>query len=407
MEFARFRFMLLENFYKLFFSWIDIKLTDKNWIWKLTFVSVFVSLFLAFPPYSLLVDHLSVYGSKLDAWVFVQNQAQDLFHPKDMAYDVRRENMIFRWTLPLLSLLTNHNVVLILVLQGILGILFLKRAGDYIFSVSGDKVLTALFVMSLANIFVSVWAFADVHGYGDEFAYFFLLTALLSRNPIVIFLSVQFAFFTDERAVVAGGYLLLWWIVTKAYEKDDFSLSGMFKAAFTGESAVIWVAWIVYFGIREYVQQKYFPHHSYSTIGTPVLFADAHRNGLGSSIWGCFEGTWLIMGAALLSLWLTKRYLLILALTVGFAVLLATGIYVHDIDRALSYGFPFILLGAFILFKTASYRSVRLIFFFSMIICVCHPQVFYMGYNKILWLEPLPVKGLMYLDKILSWNFFN
>jgi hypothetical protein len=315
--------------------------------------------------------------------------------------------MIFRWTLPLLSFLTNHNVVLILILQGILGVLFLKRAGEYVFSVSGDKIVTALFVMSLANIFVSVWAFADVHGYGDEFAYFFLLTALLSRNPVVIFLSVQFAFFTDERAVVAGGYLLLWWIVTKAYEKNDFSLSGMFKAAFTGESAVIWLAWVVYFGIREYVQQKYFPNHSYSTIGTPVLFADAHRNGLGSSVWGAFEGTWLIMGAALMSLWLTKRYLLILVLSVGFAVLLATGIFVHDIDRALSYGFPFILLAAFILFKTASFRSVRLIFFFSMVVCVCHPQVFYMGYNEILWLEPLPVKGLMYLDRIFSWNFFN
>jgi hypothetical protein len=125
--------MLLENFYKLFFSWIDAKLTDKNWMWKLTFISVFVSLFLAFPPYSLLVDHLSVYGSKLDAWVFVQNQAQDLFHPKGMEYDVRRENMIFRWTLPLLSFLTNHNVVLILVLQGILGILFLKKAGTTFF----------------------------------------------------------------------------------------------------------------------------------------------------------------------------------------------------------------------------------------------------------------------------------
>jgi hypothetical protein len=399
--------MVLENFYKLFFFWIDAKLMGKNWMWKLTFVSVLVSLFLAFPPYSLLADHLSVYGSKLDAWVFVRNQAQDLFHPKDMAYDVRRENMIFRWTLPLLSFLTNHNVVLILVLQGLLGVLFLKRAGDYIFSLSGDKIVTALFVMSLANIFVSVWAFADVHGYGDEFAYFFLLTALLSRNPVVIFLSMQFAFFTDERAVVAGGYLLLWWIVTKAYEKNDFRFSALFKAAFTGESVVIWIAWIVYFGIREYVQYQYFPHHSYSTIGTPVLFANAHRNGLGSSIWGAFEGTWLIMGAAFLSLWLTKRYLILFALSVGFAVLLATGIYVHDLDRALSYGFPFILLAAFILFKTASLRSVRVIFLFSMVACVFHPQVFYMGYNKILWLEPLPVKGLMYLDRMFSWNFFN
>lgn len=399
--------MLLENFYGSFLLWIEAQLSNKNWLWKLTFFAVALSLFLAFPPYSLLVDHLKNNGVSLDAWVFIRNQAEGLFHPKDMDYDIRRENMIFRWTLPLLSFLTGHNILLILIIQAILGVLFLYKIGAYIFSVSGDKVTTALFVTGIANIFVSVWAFADVHGYGDEFAFFFLLLALLSKNPLVIFLSLQIAFFTDERAVVAGGYLLLWWMGTKAYERDDFSLPGLLKRLFTNESLVVWVAWAFYFGIREYVQVTYFSQHSYSTIGTPVLFANAHRNGLGSSLWGAWEGTWLILIAAALVLSLTKRYWLLLALMVGFVVLVATGIYVHDIDRALSYGYPFILLAAFILLQTASLQSTRLIFFFTMIICVSHPQVFYMGYNKILWLEPLPVKILMLMDHRLGWGMFH
>lgn len=399
--------MLLENFYGSFLLWIEAQLSGKNWLWKLTFFAVALSLFLAFPPYSLLADHLKNNGVSLDAWVFIRNQAEDLFHPRDMDYDVRRENMIFRWTLPLLSFLTGHNVLLILIIQAALGVLFLYKIGAYIFSLSGDKVTTALFVTGIANIFVSVWAFADVHGYGDEFAFFFLLLALLSKNPLVIFLSLQIAFFTDERAVVAGGYLLLWWMGTKAYERDDFGLPALLKRLFTNESLVVWIAWAVYFGIREYVQVTYFPHHSYSTIGTPVLFANAHRNGLGSSLWSALEGTWLILIAATLVLSLTKRYWLLLALMVGFVVLVATGVYVHDIDRALSYGFPFILLAAFILFKTASLPSIRLIFFFMMIICVSHPQVFYMGYNKILWLEPLPMKVLMLVDHRLGWGMFH
>jgi hypothetical protein len=97
----------------------------------------------------------------------------------------------------------------------------------------------------------------------------------------------------------------------------------------------------------------------------------------------------------------------LLALTAGFAVLVATGIYVHDIDRALSYGFPFILLAVFILIETSSTSAVRLILFFTMLLCVGHPQVFYMGYNKILWLEPLPVKLLMLLDQRLQWGMFS
>lgn len=399
--------MLLENFYHSFLLWLESKLSAKTWLWQLVFFSVILSLFLAFPPYTLLIDHLSANGMKLDAWVFIQNQSHDLFHPKDIEYDVRRENMIFRWFLPLLSLLTGHQVLLIIVFQAILGVLFLYKTGKYIYSISNDKITTAFFVLSVSNIFVSVWTFADVHGYGDGFAWFFLLVALFNTNPVIIFLCLQAAFFTDERAVVAGGYLLLWWIVTKAWEKNDFSFGMFIKNAFTAESSVVWTAWLVYFAIRFYVQFTYFPHHHYSTIGTPVLFADAHRNGLGSSIWATFEGTWLIMFAAALILYLTKRYLLLSALIFGFIILTATGIYVHDIDRALSYGFPFLLISMFVLVKTASVSSIRIILFFAMIICISHPQVFYMGYNKILWLEPLPVKVFMFLDQTMGWNIFN
>lgn len=382
-------------------------LSARIWLWQLVIFSVILSLFLAFPPYTLLLDHLSPGGMKLDAWVFIQNQAENLFHPRDMGHDIRRENMIFRWVLPFLSFITGHNVVLIILIQSVLGFLFLYNIGKYIYKISSDKIITAFFIVSIANIFVSVWTFADIHGYGDGFAYFFLLTALLSKNPVVIFFSLQIAFFTDERAVVAGGYLLLWWIVTKAWDQNDFTLITLIKNAFIGESSVVWSAWIVYLSIRFYVQATYFPNHSYSTIGTPVLFADAHRNGLGSSIWSTFEGTWLVMLAAALVMYMSRHYIILLALAVGFAVLIATGIYVHDIDRALSYGFPFLLIAIFILLKTASLSSIRMILFFTMIVCVCHLQVFYMGYNKILWLEPLPLKMLMYFDQMAGGNVFN
>lgn len=183
--------MLLENFYHSFTFWLESKLSARNWLWQLVFFSVVLSLFLAFPPYTLLIDHLSENGVKMDAWVFIQNQAQDLFHPRDMEYDVRRENMIFRWLLPLLSYLTGHNVLLILVFQAVLGILFLYKTGKYIYSISEDKIITAFFILSVSNIFVNVWTFADVHGYGDGFAWFFLLVALLSKNSGVIFLSCR------------------------------------------------------------------------------------------------------------------------------------------------------------------------------------------------------------------------
>lgn len=398
--------MLFEIFYASFYQQLEAKLAGKCWLLKVSLFAVALSLFLAFPPYSLLVSHFKAGGVKLDAWEFVRNQAQDLLHPKDMAYHVRRENMVLRWTLPALSWLTNHNVILILLAQALCGVMFLYNAGKHVFDISGDKVLSAMFVLSVANIFVSVWTFADIHGYGDGFAYFFLLSALLGRNPVLIFIFLQIAFFTDERAVIAGGYLLLWWIVNQAFEKNDFSLTAIVKAGLLGNSAVVWIAWLVYFAVRNYVLTNYFPNHSYSTIGTPVLFSDEHRNGLGSSIWSAYEGTWLLIGSAMLALILTKRYLLAIIIAIGISILITTGIFVHDIDRALAYGFPFLLIAFLILYKTASMPSLRLIMFFTMVICIIHPQVFYMGFNKILWLEPLPMKLLMMLDRSMSWGLF-
>lgn len=400
--------MLLENFYTRIQYLLESFLSGRNWLWKLTFCSVALALFLAFPPYTLVIDHLAPdTRPRLDAWLFVQNQAQDLFHPAAIDFDIRRENMIYRWWLPLLSYLTGHNVVLILLLQAVCGVFFVYRTGRYVFDLTRDKVITALFILSITNIFVCVWSFADVHGYGDGFAYLFLLLALFVRNPLIVLLLLQAAYFTDERAVVAGGYLLLFHMVVNAYERSGFGFGDLLKGAFAGRNKWIWLSWLIYFPIRLYVGQTYFPNHHYTTLGTPVLFSDDHRNGLGSSIWAVFEGMWLVLGAALVVLITERRYWLIAALSAGFAILVATGIFVHDIDRAISYGFPFILSALFVLNKTCSPASIRLILFFSAIICISHPQVYYMGYKQILWLEPLPLKVMMYIDQQAGWGVFD
>ncbi len=121
-----------------------------------------------------------------------------------------------------------------------------------------DKITTSLFVISIANIFVCTWTFADIYGYGDGFAFFFLLVALLNRNPVIIFTALQIAFFTDERAVIAGGYLLLFHMLIKAYELKDFRFVTLLKNMFLGNNVWVWLAWIFYFAVRIYVQGKIF-----------------------------------------------------------------------------------------------------------------------------------------------------
>lgn len=381
-------------------GFIERKLDDRFWLWKLTLFCAIVSWCLAVPPYTVMVS--------ADAWKFIAIQAQDILHPTHLEVYIRRENMVMRWMLPLMYILTGHSIVLIVIIQAILGCVFLYLFLREVFRQTNDRVLTAFFGLALSNMFVFSWFFVDVTGYGDGYAYFFLMLALLTRNSVLLFGFLQIAFFTDERALVGAAYIILWWTTSYLIErKEGITPASVFNAIFRPHTWVVIAAWVVYFIIREYVMHTYFPHHDYSTMGTPVLFADGHRWGLGNSLWTSFEGTWLLLGAAGFVLFQTGRRWLLLLLVVGFVFLIVTGIFVHDIDRDLAYGFPFLLMASLILSRLIPVSEYRKLIFFVALVCIISPMCYTLGYNRVIWAEPLPMKALMVLDRVAGWGWFN
>lgn len=363
-------------------------------------VCAVVSWCLAVPPYTVMA------GS--DAWAFVEIQAHDLLHPTHLEVYIRRENMVMRWMLPFMYILTGHHIVLILIIQGLLGCLFLYLFSREVFRQTQDKVLTAFFAIGLSNIFVFSWFFVDTAGYGDGFAYFFLMLALVIRHPALMFVFLQFAFFTDERAVIASSYVILWWITRSFFDKGQGNtLQSVAKGTLIPTTWVVLISFGVYYAFRKYIMSTYFPEHVYTTMGTPVLFSDTHRWGLGSSLWTSFEGMWLLFGAAGIALWKTGRRWLFVSLLAGFLILLVTGILVHDIDRALGYGFPFMLISSLILSRLIPIPEFRKLAFVVALVCVISPMCYTLGYNKVIWAEPLPMKAMMALDRVLGWGWFD
>lgn len=383
-------------------DFIEKKTDSKYWLWKLAIFCAILSWCLATPPYTV--------SASSDAWAFIEIQVADLLHPTHYEVYIRRENMVMRWMLPLMYFITGHSIVLVLVIQGILGVIFLYLFSREVFRQTNDKVLTVFFALGLSNIFVFSWFFVDTAGYGDGFAYFFLLLALLIRNPALLFVCLQFAFFTDERAIIASGYVVLWWMTRSLIEHDEKGGPGFIeivKSAFVRPAWVVWVALAVYIAFRRYIMSTYFPDHLYTTMGTPVLFLDTHRWGLGNSLWTSFEGTWLLLLTAGFILWQAGRRWHFLALLTGFIVLIITGILVHDIDRAYGYGFPFLLISSLILSRLIPLAEYRKLVFVMALICVISPMCFTLGYNKVIWAEPLPIKAMMALDRVLGWGWFN
>ncbi|TDB60875.1 hypothetical protein [Arundinibacter roseus] len=393
---------ILTNQYAGITLFVQKHTQSKYWLWQLTGICTLLSWFLAVPPYTV--------GLTSDAWAFVQIQAADLLHPHHLEVYIRRENMIMRWMLPFVYTLTGRSVIGVLVLQAVLGFIFLYLSSREVFRVTQDKVLTTFFALAFANIFVFSWFLIDLAGYGDSFGYFFLLMAMLFRNPVLIFISMQGAFFTDERGVIASAYVVLWWVVQYLFKKtasERSSLVTIFQSAFTPQVLAILAAMAAYVPFRSFIMNNYFPDHAYTTIGTPVLFADLHRWGLGNSLWTSFEGMWLLMGAAVLVLYKTRNYWYAAACAFGFLILLVTGLLVHDVDRAFGYGFPFILIANRVLSYYVPRHEHRKLMFIIALICLISPMCYTLGYNKIIWAEPLPMKALMMLDRQMGWGWFD
>ena len=379
--------------------YIEEKTHDRYWLWKLTIFCALLSWCLAVPPYTV--------AATSDAWAFIKIQAHDLLHPTHFEVYIRRENMVMRWVLPFLYMIT-HSIAAIIAIQVGLGCGFLYLFLREVYRQTSDAVLTVFFGLALSNMFVFSWFFVDTAGYGDGYALFFLMLALLSRNPFLLFLFLQIAFFVDERAIAGAAYIILWWTTEEVvrYNGTD-SFVTLFQRIFTVRTWSVITAWIAYFGFRSYIMATYFPGHSYSTMGTPVLLADGHRWGLGISLWTSFEGSWLLLIVVGFALYQTGRRWLLALLTVGFVILIITGIYVHDIDRDLAYGFPFLLAGSLVLSNLIPLTEYRKLVFIMAVVCVISPMCYTMGYNRIIWAEPLPVKALMALDRLTGWGWFD
>ncbi len=380
----------MTQLYYRFSGNVEAALDTPYWLIKVVLVSAGLTLFLSCPPYTLVVNHLN--GHFLDAWTFIDIQSHSLLHPHGIDLDVRRENMVFRWTLPVLYWLTGRHLLVMLGLQFLIGLGFLYLAGRMAYKITEDKLSATFFTVAIAHIFVGVWQFADIHGYGDGVAYFFLLLAMLSRNYAVIAISLLVVCFTDERAVISVGFALFWWLMDNACRKNEFGLPEMIRQLATPRYLIAFLVLGAYFISRYYVINTYFSDHHYSTIGHLMYFEPSHKNGLGGSFWRSFEGLWILALAAMAILWTTDRRILFGMAFICFLVMLGSELLVHDMDRTLSYGFPMFFVSLLVVKQASSTKHLRIFLFLIMIICVSHPQLFYMGYNKILWLEPLPLK---------------
>ena len=165
-------------------------------------------------------------------------------------------NMAFRFTIPVLLNIFGFNGQSVYFFQVFLGLFFLYYIYSLAIRLSGDKLLAAGFLLCFISTNAGQVVVYDFRGWGDAFSFMFLLFAVMSRRNVIQFLLLQVAFWTDERSLVGGLGIALFWLcqsdekILKEFSDWKSIRDFLFK---NRQMLTLISSYVVYFAIRQYL----------------------------------------------------------------------------------------------------------------------------------------------------------
>ena len=358
-------------------SKISLMLTGKLWMIKVTLFALILSLFFASPSFT---SDRSDILTKRAAAVAMQIEDLQLFWETN-----EPSNAMFRVTVPLIASMLGIGLKGTLVLQFLTGILIFLLVGSIVERETGNRLIAFYATLLVALIYPGTAAFLESRYYFDSFAYLFLLAALWFRSPVSIGFLVLLAGFTDERALIASGFVFLWWTIK---EGGDYSRS---KSFFNKRSVAVVIALIIYIGIRLFLQSHY-GIQTWSEARSEFLLFDQINNSV-MGIWSGLEAGWILVSLATIVMIIKERWLALSVFVGVIAVQVVAALSVVDITRSMGYLLPSLLVAILILVKE---NEVNLK---TYVVVACFVSLIALNYGvggkSSIWLfYPLPIQLL-------------
>ena len=358
-------------------------LSDKYWAYKITLVVLLLSLFFAFPSL----------GSGNDAdlskrVLAVQSQINDL---ETFWRTSEPTNAMFRITVPLIAKALGLGLQGTLVLQYLTGILIFLFVALITERETGDR-LTAFYLTAMVGlIYPGCAAFLEGRFYFDSFAYLFLIAALWFRSPVIIGPLILLAGFTDERALIAAGFVFLWWVIQSQQEY------GKVKSFINIRSMAVLIALLIYVILRLMIQRM-FSVQTWSESRGEFLFFDQINNGP-MGLWTGLEGGWLLVFLGCVALWLCKKWLVLFSFIGIISIQAVAGLAVVDITRSMGYLLPAVLVALLVLVKEKEIR-INSFVMIAALISLLWPA-YGAGGNSTIWLfYPFPIQVIRMILKL-------
>jgi hypothetical protein len=279
---------------------------------------------------------------------------------------------VFRLTVPLLMKIFFLTPSLIIKLQFILGYFFYFFSFKLLLRITKNSIIASLFTTTLSFLYIGKAAFFEFqYTWFDGFSFIFLLAAIYSRKPYLIFLFSSLAAWNDERAFVGLAFVFLFHFqqikITNSTLSKFLKLN---KNAFTVVFAVI-----CYCVFRIYLSSKY----NMSTPSEGANLGVLINQKLIYSLLGLitfFEGYYVLIILYFFYLLKFKEYFSFFINILPLITLSIIALCVTDISRSGAFSFPLLFIVIKYFTNVFSISKLTNILIWCLIISIFIPPIF-------------------------------
>jgi hypothetical protein len=268
--------------------------------------------------------------------------------------------LTFRLTPPLIGKMLPtdnmlHRMTGLFVIQNICGLLFFYLLILFAEANFNNRLFSFLLPWCFAVLYVGKTFFGDMIFFFDGLAYLFLLISICSRNPLLVFGSLFLAFYTDERALIGSGFVMLFHVLQTQRGKP-------------GKPAIISIvaAIFIYFATRLFMQTQLGMMTPSGDINLTNTTTHTYFGFVILGVFTTFKSFWLIF---ILGLFYIKGFWPRSIYTITLLTVIVGGISVMDFSRSIAYGFVGLLAVLFCLYKeqvrAKNLNILMLILFFT------------------------------------------
>ncbi len=346
----------------------------KHWKFYLTLLCCLYCILSNTPGYTRLTR---CSGQHDPIWETINKQVDHPLSPiviENISY--HEAKLAFRLVPPILAKILPSSdlcdrMIWLFLLQNIAGLIFIFLLIRLTEKNVSDRFLRILVPCCFCVLYTANSFFCDLTFFFDSFAFLFLLISISYSNFFIICISLFLACFTDERALIACGFVLLYHLLRSPKESK-----------ITGSVIAPFVVIPVYLGARFYLQYHFglhTPHGPGTGVGIREVLSKNSWDTISLGIFSAFKSFWLIL---LLGVFYLKGRIARIIYAGTLLCIVGVGISVYDFSRSISYGFIGILIILFEMHKkevepAGFNKFVFLLFITSML----NPILSVRGYN--------------------------